>query len=210
MLLPIIFLWIVCALIIKTWANNYHRWKHGHPLLFVFVLLLPMLWVGAMIGQTKLGESCWGIAWLQKIVYFEAFADGVGGAYHVMFIISAGALMLVAGGLWIAILMQVSKLEFARSFAGGQIPLLIMALGVIFLAAPLGANFKAAGINLRPTEITLAKAAADVGKRGVEAVGDLSQQMQKSIGRPQSEVVIPDEIRMRFASTGESHGEKGQ
>jgi len=206
MLLTTIFLWVVAALLIKVWVNNYHSWKHGHPLLFVFVLLVPMLWLAGIIGQTKLGEGCWGIHRLQQIVYYDSFIDGVLGAYHVMFLISAVAIALVLGSLWIWLIIQIARLNFMKNFAAGQIPVALMAAGIILIFAPVGANMKAAGINLEPTQIALARAAGDAGKRGIEAVSDLADQAKTASSKTKDQVQIPESIKARF----EAEKDKGK
>jgi hypothetical protein len=200
MLLTTIFLWVVAAFLVRSFVNNYHRWKHGHPLLFVFALLLPMLWLAGMIGQTKFGESCWGLHWLQQIVYYDAYTDGVFGAHHMMFLVSAVAFALVSGSLWIWIIIQIARLEFMKNFAAGQIPVALIAIGIIAIFSPVGANLKAARIDLQPTQTALARAMGDATKRGIEATSDMANQAKEAAGKPQDSVIIPESVKVRFAS----------
>ncbi|GEM_PF-4016981 len=203
MLLTTIFLWVVAGFLMRLFVNNYHRWRRGHPLLFIFGLLLPMLWLAGMIGQTKFGETCWGINWLQKIVYYDAFADGVFGGYHIMFLAGSVFSALVLGSLWIWIIIQIARLEFMKNFAVGQIPVALIAIGIIAIFSPVGANLKAAGIDLQPTQISLAGAISDVTKRSIETTSNLAKQAKEVAGKTQDSVIIPKSIKAKFSSVAD-------
>jgi len=162
-----------------------------------------MLWLAGMIGQTKFGETCWGINWLQKIVYYDAFADGVFGGYHIMFLAGSVFSALVLGSLWIWIIIQIARLEFMKNFAVGQIPVALIAIGIIAIFSPVGANLKAAGIDLQPTQISLAGAISDVTKRSIETTSNLAKQAKEVAGKTQDSVIIPKSIKAKFSSVAD-------
>lgn len=191
-----------CALTLlamKMFKDKYDTWKMGNPYLFFF--MMSVMWYGALIfGQSvSWGINCWNLPWLQKLVYYDAFGPEKRPlcATHVEFIFGWIVAGIVITGAVIWLTNQLARLKFLQRYLGGSVPVLLRAVLIVLFMAPLGANFKAAGWNLRGIDTALATTTGQGIANMADATGNITDQVKQSVNKSP---VIPPDVQQSVAA----------
>jgi len=205
MLYPL-FLTAGSFLMIKIWGKHYQEWKQARSYLFI-LLLLMMIIDGILIGQMEFAKSCWGILPLQKLVYQEAYKDGFLGKSHVMFLMTWSMLIIIAGGIWLWLSVQLARIKKLQIFLAGTVPFAVMAAGLILLTAPIGINLKAAGVDFGPTHEAITESVGATTYSGAKALESIAGDITKA--KRQKSIEVPEEVQQNLerAEQVEKHQE---